>query len=271
MNIFEFDDYKVFVRENIKRYPRGGHGQYLKIAQLLAIHTTMVTHIFRGNSDLTPEQGVKLAQYFALAELETDYFVILIQKQRSANPEGRAYFEKHRQTLKTRALKIGERIQVQENLDTKDQAIFYSAWYYSAIRLLTAIHEFKSAEMIAEFINLPLPVVVRAVEFLLRTGLLKEEKGRLVVGETKTFLDRESPFANKHHINWRMKSLEQLDHVPAEDFVFTNSIAISQKDFLRVREELIKFVKTYTEIGDPSPSEQLCYINIDWRKLQLRN
>jgi uncharacterized protein (TIGR02147 family) len=269
MNIFEFDNYKDLVRERIKTFPRRGHGQYLKIAKLLNIHTTMVTHIFKGDSNLSIEQALKISDYFAFSALEMDYFIALVQHERASNQQSRAYFAQQLSTLKSRALNLGERLKTKKTLTEHDQAIFYSAWYYSGIRLLCAIHEFRSAEAIADKIRLPLATVARAVEFLISTGLLREENGRFVVGETLTYIHRDSALVSKHHLNWRLRAIEQLDYIPEEDLVFTNSIAISEKDFLRIREEIVKLLETYKEIGDPSPSEQLCFLTIDWRKLRL--
>jgi plasmid maintenance system antidote protein VapI len=92
MKIFEFAEYKTFVNQKIKSMPKGGHGQFLKIAKILNVHTTMVTHIFKGDSNLSIEQGLKLANYLGLNELETEYFVALINQARAANQDSRNFF-----------------------------------------------------------------------------------------------------------------------------------------------------------------------------------
>lgn len=270
MKPFDYEDYKKFVREKLKTFPRGGHGQFLKMAKILSIHTTMVTHIFKGDSNLSVEQGLLLAEYFALTPLETEYFVTMIQLARASNSHSRKYFLKQLGDLKNRALNLSERLQVRKSLTEADQGIFYSSWYYSGIRMLVATREFRSAEEISEVIGLPVVTIARAVEFLISRGLLVMKNAKFEVGDTLTYVGRDSPFVNKHHLNWRMKAMQQLEHVPDDELVFTNSIAISAADFVRVREELVAFLEKYKAIGDPSPSEQVCFLNIDWRKLRLR-
>jgi uncharacterized protein (TIGR02147 family) len=270
MNIFEFENYKVFVQEHLKTLPRRGHGQYRRIAELLGIHTTMVTHIFRGDSNLSVEQALKLAEHFVLSEIETEYFITLVQHSRSTNRHSRAFFERQRSALRTRILNLGERLQAKKSLDERDQAIFYSAWYYSGIRLLTAIHDLRSAEAIAELTSLSLPTVARTLEFLVSTGLLRrEENGRYVVDEMLTYVGRDSRLVTRHHLNWRLKAIEQLESIADDELVFTNSIALSKNDFLRIREEIVKLLETYKAIGDPSPPEELCFLAIDWRRVRL--
>jgi uncharacterized protein (TIGR02147 family) len=270
MSIFEFENYKLFVRQKIKTFPRRGRGQLLRIAGLLNIHTSMVTHIFKGDSNLSVEQALKLAEYFALNSLETEYFITLVHLARATNKQSRDYFDRQLDTLRSRALNLSERLQAAKNLDEKDQAIFYSAWYFSAIHLLCAIREFKSPNALAEAMDLPLPMVGRAVDFLLTRGLLVEEKGVYKIGQTRTYVSRDSHFVNKHHLNWRLKSVAQLDYVPDDELVFTHAIAVSERDFSRIREEIVRFLEIYKTISEPSPSEKICFLNIDWRRLRVK-
>ena len=95
--------------------------------------------------------------------------------------------------------------------------------------------------------GLPHPTVARAVEFLLSTGHLKSENGYYAVGEANTYVGRDSRSVAKHHLNWRLKAIEQLDYIPEVELVFTNSIAISHKDFLKICEHLVTFLETYKE------------------------
>ncbi len=267
MKVFEFDNYKKFVREKIKSMPKGGHGQFLKVAKLLNIHTTMVTHIFKGDSNLSVEQGLKICEYFGLNALETEYFIDLIHLERSGNSDSKEFYKKQLSYKKVRAQNLSERIEVKKVLDEKDQAVFYSNWYYSGIRLLSDIQKFQSPDSIAERLKIPVGRVNEVLEFLISRGLCVEENGKVKVGQTRTFVGRESPLVSRHHINWRMKVMQGFDSIPNEHLVFTNPIVISEKDFEKIREKLIQFVEEFRKISDPSPSEQMCCLNIDWVKI----
>jgi len=269
MKIFDFSNYKDFVLARVHAMPKRGRGQFLKIAKLLGIHTSMVSHIFKGDSHLSVEQALLLADLLALTELETSYFAFLVQHARAANRQGRAFFEKQLKDLKTRSLNMSERLKGQQTLDERDQAVFYSAWYYSGIRMLFAIDPDASLESVAERARLPLKTVVSAVEFLLAKGLLKAQGKGYVPGETQTYVNREARAVGQHHLNWRMKAVEQLNDVKDEELAFTSVIAVSRADFLRMREEIASMIVNIKKIGDPSPSEELCFLTVDWRKLKL--
>lgn len=267
MSIFEFIDYKIFMRAKIQSMPKHGHGQMLKIAKLLNIHTTMVTHIFRGDSNLSVEQALKLSTYFGFSELETEFFINLVQLERSSTSESKAYFKNHLEKLKARALNLKERLQIKKVLDEKDQALFYSQWYYAAIHLFIAINPEPSPELIADELKLPIKTVNQVIEFLISTGLCIETNGYLKIGESQTYLDRDSKLIARHHANWRFKSIEKFDRIATDELVFTNPVAISREDFLKIREELIQMIDRFRKIAEPSPSEEICTLNIDWIRI----
>jgi len=267
MAIFEFSSYKVFVNQKIKVMPKRGRGQYLKIAKHLGVHTTMVSHIFKGDSNLSVEQGLALVSYFGLNRLETDYFIALIQVERAADQNSKGYFLGHLKGIKTKATSLQERLEQTTELSEKNQAIFYSHWYYSAIRLLTALPGFQSPETIAESLGLPIGQVRSVIDFLLKTGLCLEIKGKVSIGKTRTYIGRESPMVMRHHENWRKKSVQLMDRGDTNNLNFTNPITISQTDFEIIREKLICFLEDFRKTADPSPTERLCCLNIDWFKI----
>jgi uncharacterized protein (TIGR02147 family) len=268
MTVFEGPDYKQFVLARIQTMPRRGRGQLSRIAKLLNIHTTMVTHIFRGKSHLSIEQALKLAQYFGMNELETEYFVELIHLARAANTESREYYSVRLTKLKSRVANLADRLAVKKVLQESDQAIFYSAWYFSAIRLLTAIEGFQNREVIGTELNLPMRLVNRVVEFLLRTGLCLEEDGQLRIGEASTYVDKDALLVSRHHGNWRLKVMEQFNDIQSEELIYTNPITISKSDFDVIREEIFRFIERFRQIADPSPAEELCCLNIDWIRVR---
>ena len=136
-------------------------------------------------------------------------------------------------------------------MSNEDQALFYSQWYFSAIRLLTATGEYRSPEAIAEKLDLPVPTVAHALEFLLAVNLLKESSGRYEVGETRTYVGNNSPWVSQHHLNWRLKATQQLTHIANDELVFTNPITVSKKDFQKLRDELVRFIEAFRAVADP--------------------
>lgn len=268
MNIFEYGDYKQFFRAWLKAQPKQGHGILRKLALILNVHTTMLTHIFRGNSHLNMEHAVKVTGFLGLDELETDYFINLVQKDRAGDQECRRYFEKQLTQIRGRASKLKNRLGKKNELDEQMRALFYSDWIYSSTHLLQLLPGMDHPRALAETLRIPLSEMRRVLAFLVEAGLSVEKNGRYRMGGTSTFLPADSPYARNFRRTWRLRVLEQSHDLRDEELAFTNPVLISREDFAKVRERIINCIKEFGQIAEPSPSEELACLNIDWVKVR---
>jgi len=264
VNIFDFDNYKIYVMERIASMPKGGRGEFRKMASHLAVHSTLISHIFRGSTELTLEQTVSLAKYLGLNDFECEYFLNLVQKARAGTSALQAVIERRLEQQREQASQISKRISPQRILDEKDKAMFYSEWFYSAIRLVCSVPGFQDADSIASHFHLNKSTVNRAVEFLLETGLCKMKDGKLQHAVQTTHVPADSPLASRHHKNWRLKAMERYPHLGASELAFTMPVTLSVADIARVRKMLLNFIQEVDRVFDKSPSEKLRCLNIDW-------
>ncbi len=267
MAIFEHDNYKEFVLAELALRPKAGRGEFLRIAKALNIHTTMVTHIFRGDSELGLEQALSLAEYFGLSELETEYLVALVHLARASDERSKRFCKKRTKALKEKSTNLSSRFQIKNTLDEKDQAIFYSSWSYAAIRLMTAIPGMDQASEIARALNLTLTQVNSALEFLVSRGLVHKKDGRLSYGELDTYARRDSQFSSRHSLNWHLKVIERLENISSSEMAFSSAVVVSESAFEQISEMIVKFIDDFRKTSAPSESELLCCLNIDWIKL----
>lgn len=267
MKIYEFTDYKKYFLKRISLLPSNGRGELTKIAKHLDIHTTMVTHIFKGSAHLSLEQTLKLANYFTLNDLETDYLVALVQWERAGDKRTKDYCFAKVSELRTKALNLKERLATQNELSEQDRALYYSSWQNSYARLLTAIDRFQTFENLVGELKLPPQKVRQVLDFLISRRLCREEGNKIVFGSVPTYVESSSPWAARHHLNWRQKTQEKFDQLRSEDMVFTYPTVISEEDFQKIREKLVQFIEEFKKITEPSPSENLYCLNLDWLKL----
>ena len=267
MNIFEFDDYKTYFQQKIREFPSSGHGQRLKIAKLMNIHTTMLTQIFKGKSHLTNEQALTLSGYLGLDSVETDYFMNLVQLALANSEECRDYFRDQLKKIKSKSADLKSRFIAKKILDDRDQAQFYSDWVYSAVNLLTAIEKYQRPNTIAGQLGISQKEVLRILRFLVSVGLSEEINGQYRIGSAQTFVGKDSPYLARHLNNWRTKAIERIRSVSEEELMYSNPIVIAEKDFPKIREKIVDFLKEFRGIADPSACEILCCLNIDWIKI----
>ncbi|MEK6628387.1 MAG: TIGR02147 family protein [Bdellovibrionota bacterium] len=267
MKLYDCKNYKEFVLNRIHSMPKRGHGQFLKISKLLSVHTTMVTHIFKGEANLSIEQALKLCSYLGLAELESDYFINLVQLARAGDKHTKDYFEQQIEKLRKNSLNLKVRLQAKNVLEDIDQSVFYSEWFYTAVRLLSAINDYQDTSAMAEALDLPLNTVNKVIQFLSQVGLCKQENDKITYAPKDTYVNRNSKYVSQHHRNWRLKLLQKLDQISEDELVFTNPVTISDKDFAVIREELVRLIEKFKKISEPSNPETLCCFTLDWRRI----
>ena len=262
--IFDFDDYKSWVQHTVKLSERGGRGAYKRIADALKVNTSMVSQVFKGNKDLSIEGALELAHHFGLSAAETDFFVALVDLSRAGTARLRTFRRRRLEALRKQSQDIAQRLPPSEELRESDKAVFYSHWYYAAISLICGIDGVDSAQSIARALNLTLSPVRSALDFLLASGLVKERTGKLAMGTARTHIPHSSPLAARHHLNWRIKNVSRAESLAENELMFTSPMTLSAVDAARVRAQLVDLISNVSKIVEPSPSEELWSLNLDF-------
>lgn len=267
MNIFKFDDYKDYILARIEASPQNGRGQFKAIATKLKMHPTLISRIFNGSreKDLTFEQAADLAAFLKLTELETDYFLVLVEWNRAGSTSLRNNILKRKQKLRRQAVEIYSSFESTHELSEADRAIYYSHWYYSAIHLLTDIPAYQNIDAICDHLNLPRATVAKVLDFLEAVNIVcsKDSHTSLSCGPTWVLEPAHSPYATRHHMNWRLKAMERVqDRQPNEKFL-TLPVTISRQDREAVLQMIVDFVANVKKTVEPSPPEELCILNVD--------
>lgn len=264
MAVFEYNDYKSFIRTEIKSRAGRGRGEFSRLAEHLGVNATMVSQVMAGSKDFTLEQAKKVADYFILPPIETDYFLILVQIERAGTQDLKNYFREKRDELKKESLQISKRIVSERKLNDLERSIFYSSGLYSAIHLYTSLDREANFEDIINKFDISRARAQEILQFLLSTGLCVQEKGRYRMGTQSTHVEKSSPFLIKHHSNWRIAAIQKSENLSDEEMMFTANISLSKKDFGKIRESLIQTVQEVSKTVKDSSPEDIANLNIDF-------
>lgn len=262
--LFETSDYKAYVREYIRKLPKQGRGEYTRIAAYLRVHTTLVSHIFRGDKDLTPEQACSLSAYLGHSLLEREYFLSLVEWCRAGSASLKDAKRRHIDGLRERARELANRLPQDHTLSDAERAVFYSSWQYSGVRLATSLPGINSLDTIAARLGLPDDVVSRVLTFLVAKQLVVEGESGYTLGPQRTHVPATSPLSAQHHRNWRLRALDRLDRLSSDELAFTAPMTLARKDRSVVRAELVATIERVHALAAPSPAEELCCLTIDW-------
>lgn len=268
MNLFEFTDFREYLEAFVKTQPRNGHGYKLKIAEALRVHPTLITQILKGRKSFSNEQAYALTQFMGLSDIEKDYFLTLIDLDRAGSVSLKKFIESKLLKLRQEHAKVKNRVPVYASLSEADQALFYSQWYYSAVRLSSGISDKVTAESLQQDLNLPESLIKNVLEFLISRGLVIEKEDKtLDRGPQNTFLPSDSPMISRHHMNWRMKAIERHPRLTPEELGFSAPLTLAESDIPEVRKMCLDFIQQVSKKVSTSSAEKLACLNIDWFRI----
>jgi len=265
MSLFEYQDYRSYLREKIRSLPRKGRGELSKISSFLKINTTWMSQIMSGSQNLNHEQAYSLCRYLGHTELETDYFLLLVQIDRSGTVELTHHLKKKLEAIKIESLKISKRVNFEKKLSDLQRSVFYSSWIYSAVHIFTSINgDGATLEEIASRFSMDKSKANDIVQFLFSSGIITEKSGRYLPGVQSTFVEQGSPHLLKHHSSWRLKAIQKSENLSHTDMMVTGQYSISKKDFLKLREDLAEIVKSINNTIKETDPEGIVCLNLDW-------
>lgn len=263
MDVFSYEDYRLLIKTKLSMMPKSGHGQAKRLAEYVGVSTAFMSQVLSQTRHLAAEQNFLVAEFLGLSELETTYFLKLMEWEKSGNHKHKKWLRKALESIREESKKISNRIQFQKVLSDEEKAIFYSDWYYSAIRMHCSIKN-RSLDDLIHFLGLPRSVVSKAIQFLVHCGLIIVKNELYEIGTMSTHVHADSPWVMLHHSNWRKKALENVKLPDPLKIHFTSPMTLSQSDAEKIQGMIHKMLEDIGNVVDPSPAEQMMCLNIDW-------
>jgi len=246
-SVLHYSDFSHFLQNEIEKNAHLKRGEKKRIAEYLNIHPTLLSQIFSGNRQFTDEQVFLLGECLGLSELENDYIFLLHQINSAQNKKFKERLIKKREAIKNRSFNLSERVEKDKVLTSEEKSVFYSSWQYSAIRIFSSLKGGKTREEMSDRLGIDKKQISEILEFLLKSGLCRTEKGRYYQHVNRTHLEKTSPHLKQHHANWRKKSIQKMDSISLEDLTFTAPLSLSNKDFEFLREEMVQLIKKISD------------------------
>lgn len=119
--------------------------------------------------------------------------------------------------------------------------LMFCAHFHNTRRLISSVRVW----------NLPKTRVAEIVDFLLRLGVMSVEKNLLAPGPRHVHLGNDSEMILKHHSNWRMHAISNLQILDKDDLHYSSCLSISHEGAFRVKEAILETLKkTVTMVQD---------------------
>lgn len=266
LSIFSFDNYVEYTSQYVQSLPKAGWGFATKMAEACGIQQALFSQILSNEKDFTPEQALKFAQYIKLNEIEQEYYIELVLAKRASTTELKDFHLQRIGRLKKEGQQIKNHIKDQKNMAPEEKMEFYSNYLYSAVRIFSSIGDGKTSEEIQKHFNVP-PLFLKSIlEFLLKFDLCYRHGDRYRLGEQKTWAEKGTPYYFKHATNWRLQGIQKLELNRKDDLFISSPMSLSHEDCKVLHNQIVEFVKDFSNRVKNSEAEESVCLNIDYFK-----
>lgn len=269
ISIYDFNSYKAFLIAWIDQQPHKGHGAKSLLAKHTQCNPAYVTQVLSGNAQFSLEQIEKLKVFLNFDAEEFDFFVLLVERERSGTVTLNKYFTGKIDKILVDRKQIKNRVKNDGTVTKEAQTKYYSNWVNMAVHMALTIPKFQSVAIIANQLKITERAVKDSIDFLVKYEIITQTKTGYKMGVNRFHLAHDSDLISKHHNNWRLQAMKSLDQRLEEDLHYSSVVSISQDDFSKIRSDLLSAIEKAKEVVKKSPEETLVSFCVDFFKISI--
>lgn len=247
--LFDYLDYRQFLKDYLAQMQKKSRYYSLRsTASHAGVDPSYLSKVLRGQKNLTPEAGVRIARHCKLSRKETAYFELLIQFNQAKGGEEKSFYMERLSELQQRRNPVSL---------NANHAAYYTAWYITVVRELLncsvgVVDEKDIAAMVIPSITAA--EARRALEVLQRLELIqRNEDGSWMVRQQ--FLTAGSGVASQAVREFQRQMLRQaadaLDGIAPElREIATLTLSLSESGFAQIRDHLRELRATLMAVAD---------------------
>jgi uncharacterized protein (TIGR02147 family) len=262
-NLYSTDSYVQVIKSKISE-KKEKWGLISEMAEACECQKSHFSRVLSGKVDLTLEQAVGLCEYFAFNEVETDYFLNLVQYARAGTKKLKQRIEKRIKHIRQEQEDLSKRLNKPSIGVEQKEIVYYSAWYWSAIHILVSIPEYQTIRAVAQKLSLTESFVTYCLETLEQYDLVGRHGSLWKTTSTPIHLSKKSSLIGLHHNNWRARAVLSAQNPQDDGIHYTVVQSVSQSDFGKIKQLLLDTVEEYMKTAGPSKEEELVCFCLDW-------
>ncbi len=267
ISVFEYKDYKKFIREAIEALPHAGRGMRKDLAYAIGCQTPYITHVLSGDYHFSIEQAEACSRWLSLKDEETEFFILLVLFARAGTKNLERVIGRQISERRTRHAHLKDRVGITTSLSIEDQLIYCSSWQFAAVHLALMNPSFQTLESLETGLKISGDRLTSILSFLVAKGLIKKERAQFKVVSPFLHFELGSPSLQQHHTNWRLKAIESIAQSAAGDLHYSAALSLSKEDFEWVRDRLSSLLETLATRIKESKDEQIAALTFDWFQL----
>jgi uncharacterized protein (TIGR02147 family) len=261
--IYEYSDYRAYLIDALGG-ARKRTGQRSQLAQHLGCQTSFISRVLSGDAQLSLEQAFLANSFFDHNDQESDFFLLLLQRDRAGSSQLKLYFQTKIENILNARQKLANRMQGAQELSDATRNKYYSAWHFLAIHMAVANPELQTVDRLSQhFHQLPNSIIRDTVDFLVANDLVRWEGGQLQIGPSHVHLRDDAEQIVQHHTNWRLEALRSLNRRNPSDLHYSVVYNLSREALANLREASLNLIQKNLKIVAPSPEETLATFTLD--------
>jgi|GEM_PF-3403866 len=266
IDCFKYSNYKDLIEALIEdQGPLSG--LKTRMARAAGIQPSYLSHVMHGSAQLTPDHAFALARFFKLPPLEADYFLTLVEVERSSNPDYRRYL-----TQKINSLKFESRKQLTRVADTnlvkmpvEFYEFYYRSWQPAAVHVALSVESQQTEEALLQTIRIFPSELREILQSLKRFGLIENKGKRWIPTASQIHLSKDSPWLRWHALNWRQLAADKVG--AADTLSYTDVCAMSVQDENILRSEWSRLIQKFRKTVAASEGEAVYCLNLDFFRI----
>lgn len=267
MDVYKYRSYRKLIQQWANSTEKSGARSQL--AQAAGCSPSWITRVLNGSVHLTPDQAYAAAKFFGFSEIETDYFLQLVELERCGSPGLQAHIGRKLELLRKESLQLRSSLKVEPTISRESALVYYSSWIYPAAHVLCMIRPFSQLEIGAE-LSLSPAVVTETVGKLRHMGLLKLQGKNWAAATAKVHLPSDDSLARLAHQSWRLRAAQRLQEPHTDGFHYSAVHCLSREDVATIQRKLKDAVLDCRQVIERSPSETIAVFCLDWFEPKAR-
>lgn len=248
-NIFEYIDYRLFLKEYIafKKRTVIGYSQRVLLRRMGITSTGFLANVIKGRNNLTLAHIDKLSEIMSLSIKESKYFKMLLSFARAKSvPEKNDIYQR---MLSYRKGKV-------TSIDPSQDSLFRH-WYFVVVKVLIDMKTFRDEyDEIGKMIIPPISEAEarKAVNALIALGMVSRNEDGILVSQNSTMSTGsqvQSMFLTNHHLSLMDLAKEALvKRSPKERDISGLTLSLSKSSMQLVVDEMSEFRRRLLQIAE---------------------
>ncbi len=241
-----------------------GHGAKKEFAKNCGIQNSYLSQLLSGKVELSLEQADKANQFLNHTEDESHFFMLLVQKNRAGTVSLRSYFQIQLDKLIEKQTNLKEQVKPKSEVSEVHREKFYSSWMFAAVQIGTTIKSLQTIEALSRRLGISVNKTNEILKFLVEAGLVTQSDGRFSMSTQSTHLEKDSPLVYQHHMNWRLRCLNDLEKQNQDSLHYSTVMSLSAEAVKEIKGILSQAVKNSNETMEKSSEDILYNLGVDF-------